>query len=211
MLIRSIASFVLAFTTITAANAAVQISYDSMPTVLKPGVTSYTLTAHSDGAPIIGFDFTGDPAAPIDPFTSPGFFGCLCQLNPAGNQTVFNDANGFIPFILEWDISQDTQFRFNSTSLNIVPNSARESDTMLQAAFTALQPLGTSVAFVQLAVPDGQRVLFRGTVELADGSTFPLQGGSLFDGGFLCVPEPSTFALAALALLGLFAFTRRRT
>jgi hypothetical protein len=82
-----------AFLSAAPLHAAITVTSDGgINTPAFPGFKTHVLTASSDGAPIQGFDFVGDPTAPIDPATSRGFFGPLNQLTPAGLSTLWDDA-----------------------------------------------------------------------------------------------------------------------
>jgi hypothetical protein len=165
------------------------------------GFKTYVLTATSDGAPIQGFDFVGDPTAPIDPATSRGFFGPLNQTMPFLT-TVWDDPPPLIPCGPgpQCDPLADSRFKFYSFSLLIIPGSARESATMLQAAFSTSPNFGQSVPFVQLAIPNGGIVHYRGVVGTTDGLEFNIAGT-------VGVPEPATAALVGLTLIS-FAVAR---
>jgi hypothetical protein len=75
-----------------AAQAAVTISSTKVATPGLAGFETWTVTATSDGAPLQGFDFVGDPTAPVEPATSRGFFGTLNQIT-APVSTVWTDSD----------------------------------------------------------------------------------------------------------------------
>jgi len=126
--------------------AGVIISQSSSPTIGKAGYSTVTLTATTnDGSQIQGFDFASLPAY--------GFFGSMNQVNPGGNPTIFQDSNSFFSFVGA-DVTQDSQFKFLSSNLTVPSGFASESATQLRAVFAASAPMGTSVPFVQLAIPD---------------------------------------------------------
>jgi hypothetical protein len=169
------------------------------------GFKTYVVTATSDGAPVQGFDFVGDPTAPIDPAAGRGFFGPLNQLTPAGLSTIWEDAppqSACITVPNECDPLRDSKFKFFSTSLLIIPGSARESSTMLQAAFSTSTNFGQSVPFVQLAIPNGGIVHYRGVVGTTDGLEFNIAGT-------VGVPEPTTASLFLMTIGGFAALSRR--
>lgn len=138
-----VASAILTFT--PAAHAAVIITSSGAPTVGLPNYTTYTLTATTDIGQIQGFDFASQPSF--------GFFGAMNQVNPAGIATIFTDANAFFPFVGA-DVSQDSQFKFASNAVTVPAGFASESATSLRAVFAASAPIGASVPFVQLAIPN---------------------------------------------------------
>lgn len=138
-----VASAILTFT--PAAHAAVIITSSGAPTVGLPNYTTYTLTATTDIGQIQGFDFASQPAY--------GLFGSMNQVNPAGIATIFTDANAFFPFVSA-DVSQDSQFKFASSAVTVPAGFASESATSLRAVFAASAPLGASVPFAQLAIPN---------------------------------------------------------
>ena len=186
-----------------ASQAATIVTQSSAPTVGMAGHTTWTLTAVSDQGPIAGFDFTGGDN---------GFFGPMNQVNPAANATVFTDANGFFAFVGA-DVSQDSQFKFASNSGTVV--GAEEGPNTLQAAIsfgTANAKVGP-LAFVQLAIPGAAAatVDFRGnfTVLAAGGPILEDVAGRVGGDGPI-IPEPSTIALAGLALLGFIGYNRRK-
>jgi hypothetical protein len=180
--------------------AGVIISASGTPTVGLAGYTTYTLTAATnDGSQIQGFDFASLPAY--------GFFGTMNQLNPAGAATIFADNNAFIPFIPGFDYSQDSQFKFFSSNLTIPAGFASESNTQLRAVFAASAPLGTSVPFVQLAIPNAAAgsVSFVGQIQTVVGSSVTNVDVS----GLVPLPEPSIVSLMALLSGGLGLLRRR--
>ncbi len=148
----------------TSAHAYVIITYDYQPTVDLPGYTTWTLTANTDnGSQIQGFDFASRPEY--------GFFGSMNQVNPAGISTIFQDANAFFSFVGA-DVSQDSQFLFNSGQVTVPAGHASESSTELRAVFAAPAPLGTSVPFVQLVTPDASPYFtFTGQIQTVVGGS----------------------------------------
>jgi hypothetical protein len=165
-------------TVAAASQAAVTITSTSVDTPGLAGFQTWTVTAASDGAPLQGFDFVGDPSAPVDPASSRGFFGPLNQLVPPGGlSTVWNDNNALIPILIpNANAQQDSQFMFTSGQLLVIPGSARENATSLQAAFSTSANFGTSVPLAQIVLPTGQSANFRGVAGTNDGMEFPVQG-----------------------------------
>jgi hypothetical protein len=165
---------------VPAVEASITISSTSIVTPGLPGFRTHTLTATSDGAPIQGFDFVGDPTAPVDPVTSRGIFGPLNQLSPPGGlSTVWTDIDVLLPILIPGsDARQDSKFLFNSQSLLIIPGSARESATSLQAAFSTTTNFGQSVPFAQIVLPVFQSAYGRGVVGTTDGMEFQVVIGN---------------------------------
>ena len=175
------------------------------PSVNLPGFTNFTLTAASDnGAQIVGFDFASQ--------ASYGFFGAMNQVNPAGQPTIFTDNNAFFAFVPGSDVSQDSQFKYLSTTMTIPAGFASESNSQLRALFASAVGLGTSTAFVQLAIPNAGAgtVNYLGQIQTQLGSANPTDNtvsGTVGGGGV--IPEPASLVLVGLAVMGFFG-TRRR-
>jgi hypothetical protein len=171
-------------TLLPTSNAAVTISSTAIVTPGLPGYRTWTLTATSDGAPIQGFDFVGDPTAPLDYRTSRGIFGSLNQVSlPAGLSTVWTDIDALIPILAPGaNAQQDSNFLFISTSLLIISGSARESKTSLQAAFSTSSDFGQSVPVAELVLPNsgGIGTFYRGVVGTKDGREFGVSGSTGF-------------------------------
>jgi hypothetical protein len=175
------------------------------PSVNLPGYKLFTLTASTnDGTQIVGFDFASQPSF--------GFFGAMNQVNPASQPTIFTDNNAFFAFVPGSDVSQDSQFKYLSTTMTVPAGFASESPSQLRALFASSVGLGTSTAFVQLAIPDAAAgtVNFVGQIQTqatgqnpTDNSVSGVVGGPL-------VPEPATFALVGLAVTGLVGLRRRK-
>lgn len=160
-----------------AAPAGVIISQTGVPTFELPGFTTWTLTATTDsGDQIVGFDFASRP--------SYGFYApVMNQVNPVGLPTIFQDNNGFFPFLAGTDVSQDSQFKFYSTSITVPQGFASESEHSLRAVFAAGVSLGTSVPFVQIVTDDTWGFgSYIGSVTVLRGGDYrdvPVQGGCL--------------------------------
>jgi hypothetical protein len=182
-----IVGVVLGFT--TSLQAGVIVTMTSVPTVNLPNYTTYTLTASSDnGSQIVGFDFASQPTF--------GFFSSsMNQVNPVGQPTIFTDNNAFFPFIPGSDVSQDSQFKFNSSTVVVPSGFASESNIHLRAIFASSVGLGTTVAFAQIARPNVAGVFdFRGQIQTQLGSVIVdnfVAGGCLAPG---CVPLPPQMA-----------------
>ena len=126
--------------------AAVFVTSSGSPTVGLPGYTTWTVFANTnDGSQIRGFDFASQPTF--------GFFGPMNQVNPAGQRTVFQDNNAFFPFVGA-DVSQDSQFKFLSAAVTKPAGFDSEGPDRLRSVFAAPAPLGTSVQFAQLVIPN---------------------------------------------------------
>jgi hypothetical protein len=183
--------------------AGVIISQSSAPAVNLPGYSTWTLTATTnDGSQIQGFDFASLPTY--------GFFGGMNQVNPAGAATIFQDSNGFFSFVPGADVSQDSQFKFKSSDLTVPAGFASESATQLRAVFASSAPLGTSVSFVQLAIPNALvgTVAYLGQVQTVVGSA--VTNNDVVGTVGVNIPEPASITLIGLACAGLGSFRRRK-
>lgn len=164
---------------VVSARAGVFVTMTSVPTVNLPNYTTYTLTAQSnDGADIPGFDFASQPTY--------GFFGAMNQVNPAGLATVFTDNNAVIT-ALGGNVSQDSQFKFNSSAVVVPGGFASESSVHLRAIFASGVPLGTSVPFAQFALPNGGDFSFKGQIVTWLRPAEPVENDVLF---FSCLTGP---------------------
>lgn len=174
--------------------SAVVITFQSVPTVGLPGYSTFAFTAHSDLGQIQGFDFASQPDF--------GFFGPMNQVNPLGKPTIFQDHNPDMASVGA-DVSQDSQFKFNTSTLTIPAGFASESGSQLRALFAANSPLGMSVPFAQIAVPYTNHV-FRGQIAVVNGSQ--IINVDVFG---VLEPEPSGIVLMSLAGIGLLSIRRQ--
>lgn len=174
--------------TALAAQAGVMVTSTYIDTPGLPGYRTYTLTATSDN-PIIGFNF----AQP-----NYGFFGQLNQVNPSGLPTVFQNNNALFSSVGAV-VSQDSQFLFNSNALVLPAGYSSESGSQLRSIFASVIPLGTTVAFAQVAALG--RVQFQGSVafevgndvveQFVSGETCPFCDPGSFPTTVINVPDPN--------------------
>jgi hypothetical protein len=181
MLRTSLTALIAASMIAASIQGAVTITIDNgIDTPGLPGFRTFTVTATSGGAPIQGFDFVGDPTAPVDPATSHGFFGQMNQVTlfDGALSTIWTDHDAIIDLQPGLNRNQDSNFLFNSSSLLIIPGSARETATSLQAAFSTTTNFGQTVPFAQIVVPATAVAIpiFRGVVGTTDGAEFPVSG-----------------------------------
>ncbi|MCC6683327.1 MAG: PEP-CTERM sorting domain-containing protein [Phycisphaeraceae bacterium] len=192
-------------TTLAAVTVALVTSYASAAVTISAvlnnaGVTvagydHYDVTATSDiiGQLVGGFDITFTAAA-------------MRQVNPAGNPSIFQDANGFFGFVGE-AVPNDSQFKYLSSEVTAPAGVAFESGTQLRAAFVfpAGSPKpGQSITFAQLVVPTGTN-----SITYAGGVSIAAAGGLTYavEGDLLVIPEPASVALLSL---GALAVLRRK-
>ena len=149
-----------------------------------PGYWTHTLFLQMDpGATLRGVDAT--------------FFGPMNQVNPAGNGTVFTDANVFFPFVGA-DPRQDSQFLVPSSSVLTI--GAAESDTLLRAAISGLADNGlpNPAPIARLVTPILGNVDFYLAIDT--GASQPtIIRSSLND--FL-IPEPASAVLSIVLCIG---------
>jgi len=179
------------------------------PTTALAGFQTWDVTATSD-LPIQGFDFFGNGGTTISDPLAKGFFGPMNQVNPLGNASVFTDSNAFMPFVGA-NSDQDSQFKFASSTLTVVPGTAKEGAALLQAAAAAAAPLGLAVPLAQIVIPIGGsgQVDARGSIGFSQASGQASIQAQFVLGGPI-VPEPATFVLCGIAAIGAFGFARRQ-
>jgi hypothetical protein len=160
---------VLAVLAVAASSQAANITFEyrSEPT---PGSTTHQtwiVKAISD-QPMQGFDFAGDGSN--DPATGRGFFGPMQQVNPAGQATVYADANAFFP-IVGRDVKEDSQFTTRAADVVVPAGFAEESNTLLQGIWAHSAPVGNSWDIAQLVIPTAAAatVSFRGSISTLEG------------------------------------------
>lgn len=123
-MLRNTSLAVLAVLLVAVSSQAATINVTDSPTVGLAGFRTFTLTANADASEkVIGFNFVG--AGEL------GFTGAMSQIQPFG-PTVFSDSNAAFPLVGA-DVSQDSQFKVNSTKG--LPVSASESANHLRGAF----------------------------------------------------------------------------
>ena len=173
--------------TSTACGARLRI--DSADTVGLPGFTTFTFLIETDPGEVLrGVDAE--------------FRGPMSQVNPLGSPTIFNDSNGFIPFIGGLDVSQDSQFLFSST--DVLAIGAEESNTLLKAAISGLASLNlpnpTPIAQVAMSFESSFDFVYRLDFDLG-GPEPVVFAGTLYP------PEPTS---ATLLILGVMVGGMRR-
>lgn len=198
-MLRSFLAIAVGLALASVSHASVFTTFSSSQTVGLAGYHTWIIRAFAvDFSQIVGFDFASK--------SDYGFFGDFNQVNPFGLPTIFQDNNAAVRAVS--DVSQDTQFLFNTSGIVVPPGFASESNTSLRAKFTSYTTFGTiDVPFVQLVVPDlvtFAAFRFRGTVTVA-------RDGNFYDELVEWpTPEPATGAVVAMACAGLAGMRRRR-
>lgn len=186
------------YASVVPANAGVVVTHSQSPTPGLPGFQTFIVTATSTipGEPIHVVDFIGDPDN-NDPNTARGFVGPMNQVQIGGFATEFEDffdlGTTVIPNADELR-AMDSHFLYNSSTEVVVPAGFRkESNSLLRGLFAGTAPIGQTIEFAQIVVPNGSSVGYRGSFSHA-------QGGTIVDtpdviGMLVAVPEPATLAL----------------
>src|SRR5688572_12041311 len=129
------------------------LTAELVPSVGISGFETYHITATSDLGSVVGFDFTD--------VGSYGIFGPLNQINPKGQETIFNNLN---PQFGPDDPLLDTQFLVSSD--DIIAIHTKESSSYLHGAFAFAgdkqYSVGNSVPFLQIATPSSVGVSLKG-------------------------------------------------
>jgi hypothetical protein len=195
---------------VDSSRAGIVISSRSVPTPELPGFTTHTVTATSTvpGELIHAADFAGDKSN--DPATGRGFFGPMNQVNPAGMQTIFDPFDECLVCGVigpDWR-RRDSHFLAKAREIVVPAGFAEESPHILQAIWAWPQPVGQSLDFAQLVVPNAVAAVvnYRGVFAVT-------RGGTIVDlpeiSGVIPIPEPATSSLVGLALLALVGLVRR--
>jgi len=201
-MLRNTTLAVVALLGLAAAANAATITVSSSPTTGTVGSSTHTLTGNAAaGERIVGFNFVGDGSL--------GFTGPMGQINPLGNPSVFQDSNAFFGFVGANE-TQDSQFKvLSAQGLAVSPS---ESANTLKGAFSYtgsnLANAPNVWAFAQIATAGVVTYVGDLTIQDANG-TQRLERFTGSVGGV--VPEPTTFALLGLAVVGLVGCGRRRS
>jgi hypothetical protein len=160
-----LASVIVALFVVAAPVSAAKIIIKQIATPNLPGYRTFTLSMLTEGSEVLrGVDAT--------------FTGALNQVNPAGQPTILNDANGFFQFVGA-DPRQDSQFPFLSSTVLTI--GGQESNTLLKAAISGLADNGLSnpAPFAQLVTPDPFSIQTSLSFDLG-GANPVTHSGSLF-------------------------------
>lgn len=189
---------VMLFFICTAAKAAIFLKSETMPTVGLSGYGTFTvsLVSTNPNEIIHGVDAQ--------------FVGPMNHVNPLGMATPFNNLNGFFGAA---DVSQDSQFLFNSNNLSPPALRVVETDTLLAAAITNLPGAtggdGTIVPLAQIAINYRGNLDTRLSIDLRDREGRSI-GNPTISGCVYCGPEPTGVSLLSIGLIGLFSVRQRR-
>ncbi|QDU87122.1 hypothetical protein Pla175_04780 [Pirellulimonas nuda] len=183
-------------------NAAVMVTGEVSD--LGGGLSQILVNIASDTGPIATVDFS---AGGTDPSVDSGFFGPLNQVQFFSQPTVNNNFASPVPG--QYDPSLDSRFLFNTGSGMGVNVALAETEgaNFLKGAYNLTEAV-SSLNVARLVVPTSALgvVTYSGNVVLADLTRVEITG--MLPGGSTDIPEPSTLALAGLAIAGVML--RRR-
>ena len=190
--------FALAVSSVAGAAITITGNADGVPTTDLDGFLTYTVTATTDVGTIIGFNFARSGGF--------GITGELNQLNPFGSASVFDDVPDALYVAGGGNRTQDSHFLVPSTA-GIVLEPVEGADVLAGAFnFNNVNDATAAWAFLQTAQPAAAINSADGVFTVATPTGNVLEPASFLIG----VPEPSTFAILGIALVGLGAFLRKR-
>lgn len=176
------------------ASAAISLYVDSgVDTQGLPGFKTYEIfVTDTLGRIPAAFDFYGDGST--GPLGGNGIFGPMNQVNPVGLSTIFNDNNGLFASVGALPV-QDSQFKFNTSSIVHIANYSRESVNRLQTVFAQGSGFPANFTLAQIVVPNqrSSRITYAGAVAFQTGELERFEGTLLE-----AIPEPSTFVLTSM-------------